>query len=108
MLYKIKTQTEVQSLPNHLPPEVVDEAMRVAEIIDTHYNSQGIDGGFILIAEDKASLEKVRQDYLDYTQEIYEFKDSIGEWMSILYLIGTEYSITLITKNSLMYTFIDK
>lgn len=79
MLYKIKTQAEISSLPHHLPTEVIDEVKRVTKILDTHYNSQDIDGGYVLIAEEEADLKMVKRDYLDYTQEIYEFKDPIGD-----------------------------
>lgn len=99
MLYKIKTKSEIQALLHTLPKEVISEAGRVAEILDNCYNSQGIDGGFILIAENNFDLQTVKHEYLDYTNEIYEFKDDIGDWVSVLYLTGTEYSVTLITKS---------
>lgn len=99
MLYKIKTMADSKTIENKFPNNVIAEVKRVAEILDTYYNSQGIDGGYILIAEDIADLNCVRDKYFDYTDTIYEFKDEIDEWASVLYLIGTEYSITLITKS---------
>ena len=77
MLYKIKTKAEIPSLPHSLPKEVISEAERVAEILDDCYNSQGTDGGYILIAETKSDLTTVKREYLDYTNEIYEFIDNI-------------------------------
>ena len=77
MLYKIKTTAEIPSLPHSLPKEVISEAERVAEIPDDCYNSQGTDGGYILIAETKTDLTTVKCEYLDYANEKYEFMDSM-------------------------------
>lgn len=98
MIYKITTKSEIAEIKDKLPQSVVSEAERVADILDTNYNSQGINGGYILIAEDIADLDCVRNEYFDYTDVVYEFKDNIGDWRSILYLLGTEYSVTLIVK----------
>ena len=97
MIHKIKTQQDILPLNGKFPKEVIVEVKRVADILDTHYNSQGIDGGYILIAEDIADLDCVRNEYFDYVNMVYEFKDNVGDWASILYLLGTEYSVTLIT-----------
>lgn len=99
MLYKIRTMTESKTIENKFPDDVIAKVSRVAEILDTYYDSQGIDGGYILITEYIADLNCVRDKYFDYTDTIYEFKDEIDEWVSLLYLIGTEYSVTLITKS---------
>lgn len=101
MLYKIKTMTDSKTIENKFPDDVIAEVRRVAETLDTYYNSQGIDGGYILIAEDIADLNCVRDKYFNYTDTIYEFKDTMGDWTSVLYLVGTEYSITLITRSVL-------
>ena len=97
MIYKITTKSEVAALKGRLPVNVISEAERVADILDKYYNSQGMDGGYILIAEDIADLNSVKNEYFDYTDMVYEFKDDIGGWISTLYIIGTEYSVTLIT-----------
>lgn len=101
MIYKITTKPEIEALKGHLPINVISETERVADILDKYYNSQGMDGGYILIAEDIADLNSVKNEYFDYTDIVYEFKDDIGGWISTLYIIGTEYSVTLITKSSI-------
>ena len=101
MIYKITTKPEIEALKGYLPINVISEAERVADILDKYYNSQGMDGGYILIAEDIADLNSVKNEYFDYTDMVYEFKDDIGGWISTLYIIGTEYSVTLITKSSI-------
>ena len=99
MIYKIRTQKEIEALKGTLPSNVISEAERVADILDKYYNSQGMDDGYILIAEDIADLDSVKNEYFDYTDMVYEFKDDIGGWISTLYIIGTEYSVTLIVPN---------
>lgn len=101
MIYKITTKTEIEALKGHIPVNVISEAERVADILDKYYNSQGMDGGYILIAEDIADLDSVKNEYFDYTDMVYEFKDDIGGWISALYIIGMEYSVTLITKSNI-------
>lgn len=98
MIYKIRTKTEIPAIANKLPAVVIAEATRVAEILDDNYNSQGVDGGYILIAEDIADLAAVKKEFFDFDNEISEFTDDLGGWYSTLYLVGTEYSITLIRK----------
>ena len=55
MIYKITTKPEIEALKGHLPINVISETERVADILDKYYNSQGMDGGYILIAEDIAN-----------------------------------------------------
>lgn len=98
MLYKIKTNSEIEQLQDKLPLPIIAEIKRVADILDENYNSQGVDGGYILVAENIADIENIKTQYIDYTNLIYEFQDDIGDWISTLYLVGTEYSITIITR----------
>ena len=98
MLYKIKTKSEIDPIRNKLPEAVITEALRVADFLDIWYNSLDMDGGYILIAEDIADLDSVKKEYFDYSDTIYELKDILcNNWVSVLYLVGTEYSVTLIT-----------
>ena len=44
MLHKIKTIEDIQNIESVYPSYVVDEARRIAEILDMNYNNSGIDG----------------------------------------------------------------
>lgn len=103
MIYKITTKSAIAEIEGKLPDRVITEVKRVTDILDTYYYSQGMDGGYILIAEDIADLNRVKSEYFDYTNEIYELTDNMDDWISILYLIGTEYSVTLITKSKYIH-----
>ena len=101
MIYKLKRKTDVALITGKFPYEVISEAERIADILDIYYNSQDVDGGYILIAEDIADLVCIKEYYFDYENTLYEFKDVLSkDWISILYLIGTEYSVTLITRSN--------
>ena len=81
----------------HLPMEVQSEIQRVMGILDENYNDKGIDGGYIVILESHADIGLCP---VDMASSIYEFADLIKTsseyYVSVLYLVGTEYSITVI------------
>ena len=77
--------------------EVQSEIQRVMEILDENYNDKGIDGGYIVILESHADMGLCP---VDMARAVYEFADLIKtsseDYVSVLYLVGTEYSITVI------------
>ena len=77
--------------------EVQSEIQRVMGILDENYNDKGIDGGYIVILESHADMGLCP---VDTTSTVYEFADLIKtsseDYVSVLYLVGTEYSITVI------------
>ena len=82
---------------SHLPMEVIKEADRVLDILDENYTHRGMDGGSVVILEDHADMKICP---VDVNSSVYEFADRIKtsseDYVSILYLIGTEYSMTVI------------
>lgn len=111
MLIKIQTKSQLGVI-KHLPIEVFNEAKRVVTILDENYNNFDIDGGYVLIAENADDLQKIIGYYFDYTNTIYEFVNKIkcssgDEYISILYLLGTEYSATLIAPAYIISQYID-
>lgn len=100
MLIKIKTKSQLGRLC-HLPIEVVAEAERVTSILDENYNNNNVDGGYVLIAESADDLETIISGYFDYREIPFEFANRIicsssDDYVSVLYLLGTEYSATVI------------
>ena len=92
----LKTKSDTKAIP-HLPIEVICEAERVLDILDENYAHCGMDGGSVVILQDHADIELCP---VDINSSVYEFADRIKtssiDYLSVLYLIGTEYSITLI------------
>ena len=81
------------------PAEVKNEAIRVMTILYENYTKNNFDGGYIAIIE---SLDDVSSLSFDIRTSIYEFIDHISEdYVSILYLVGTEYAVTVIMPTSL-------
>ena len=86
-----------------MPIEVIKEAERVAAILVENYNQFNTDGGYILIMtpddEINCFFNEVLGEYI--SPDDFEFADGVKtssehDYASILYLIGTEYSISVI------------
>ncbi len=95
MLYKIKTIEDIQNIEPVYPRYVVDEARRIAEILDMNYNNSGMDGGYIVLLEDEADTEELKE-HIDYSTEPIELLKIIDDYVSLLFLPATEYSISVI------------
>ena len=100
MLIKIQTKSQL-GLLCHLPIEVVAEAERVTSILDENYNNNNVDGGYVLIAESVDDLETIINGFFNYREIPFEFVNRVNcsssdDYVSILYLLGTEYSATVI------------
>lgn len=93
-----------------IPLAVVDEIQKTVRILDCHYgDSRDVDqddGGFVLLllSESKEEIERIydatMQKYF-LQRELAEFEDVIvqnrqKEWHIALYLVGSEYGITII------------
>lgn len=94
----LKTKDDL-SLLIPFPTEVKNEAIRVMTILYENYTKNNSDGGYIAIIE---SLDDVSSLSFDISTSTYEFVDHLSEdYVSILYLIGTEYAVTVIMPTSL-------
>lgn len=96
MLYQFRTKSEVMSLSDRVPKDVLEQLCEVAEILDSCYNSNGIDGGYILLAENVRDIEDIKNTHLDYTAEPIENVKKLNNYLSVLYLPWTEYSVTIV------------
>ena len=111
MLIKIKSRSQLDTV-SHLPMEVVEEVKRVVTILDENYNDLNVDGGYVLIAEFADDLETIIGRHFDYREIPFEFANRIkcsssDDYVSVLYLLGTEYSATVITPISIIPTHIN-
>lgn len=95
MLHKIKTIEDIQNIEPVYPQYVVDEARRIAEILDMNYNNSGMDGGYIVLLENETDTEELKE-HIDYSTEPIELLKIIGDYVSLLFLPATEYSISVI------------
>ena len=96
MLYQFRTKTEAMTLADRVPPDVLEMLCDIAATMDSCYNSHGIDGGYILLAENVQDVEDIKRIHLDYTTEPVELVKHINHYISALYLPATEYAVTIV------------
>lgn len=111
MLYKICTKADIAKLPIQISQAVKIEIERVADIFDVNYNCYNVDGGYILLAENLDDVLEIIHEHLDFTLNQWELADMItcddgSDYVSLLYLIATEYAIQLLLPVSLTPTMI--
>lgn len=93
-----------------LPVEVQEEMRQTLVILDESYgelDNRLLEGGKVLIVEDKKDAEGVNNEY-DLT--MYEFADEIqtnnGNYMIILVIFGTENNIMIVGKKEILQSYL--
>lgn len=93
------------NLLSEYPKEVVESVYNIIDILDENYgyNRKLTDnGGYVCIIEDIKEVEYLKLNILkglveEFSDVIYE--DNVDKYSSTLYLLSSDYSITVITKN---------
>lgn len=89
------------------PKEVVENVDNVIYILDENYGynrKSTDDGGYVCVIEDIKEVEYLKVNILkglveEFSDVIYE--NNIDKYNSTLYLLSSDYSITIITKNEM-------
>ena len=87
------------------PKEVVENVDNVITILNESYGDNRKltdDGGYICVIEDIEEVEYLKVNVLkglveEFSDVIYE--DNVDKYSSTLYLLSSDYAITVITKN---------
>ena len=95
------------NLLSEYPKEVVENVDNVITILDESYGDNRKstdDGGYVCVIEDIEEVEYLKVNVLkelveEFNDVIYE--DNVDKYSSTLYLLSSDYSITVITKNEL-------
>ena len=95
------------NLLSEYPKEVIENVDNVITILDESYGDNRKltdDGGYVCVIEDIEEVEYLKVNVLkglveEFSDVIYE--DNIDKYSSTLYLLSSDYSITVITKNEL-------
>ena len=95
------------NLLSEYPKEVIENVDNVITILDESYGynrKSTDDGGYVCVIEDIEEVEYLKVNVLkglveEFSDVIYE--DNIDKYSSTLYLLSSDYSITVITKNEL-------
>ncbi|MBC5998357.1 hypothetical protein EAI30_15790 [Romboutsia ilealis] len=93
------------NLLSEYPKEVVKNVNNVINILDENYGHNRKltdDGGYVCVIEDIKEVDYLKVNILkglfeEFSDVIYE--DCIDKYNSTLYLLSSDYSITIITKN---------
>ncbi|MCI9258737.1 MAG: hypothetical protein HFJ16_00665 [Romboutsia sp.] len=93
------------NLLSEYPKEVVENVDNVITILDESYSDNRKstdDGGYVCVIEDIEEVEHLKVNVLkglveEFCDVIYE--DNVNKYSSTLYLLSSDYSITVITKN---------
>lgn len=93
------------NLLSEYPKEVVENVDSVIIILNESYGDNRKltgDGGYVCVIEDIEEVEYLKVNLLkglveEFSEVIYE--DCIDKFNSTLYLLSSDYSITIITKN---------
>lgn len=95
---------DLKLLPEY-PKEVVESVDNVITILNESYGDKRKltdDGGYVCLIEDIEEVEHLKVNVLkglveEFSDVIYE--DNVDKYSSTLYLLSSDYAITVITKN---------
>lgn len=93
------------NLLSEYPKEIVDSVKNVVNVLDESYgNNRKVtdDGGYVCIIDDIEEVDYFKENILkgiveEFSDVIYESEDIT--YNSTLYLLSSDYSITVITSN---------
>ena len=93
------------NLLSEYPKEVIENVDNVITILDESYGDNRKstdDGGHVCVIEDIEEVEYLKVNVLKGLVEEFSdviYKDNVDKYSSTLYLLSSDYSITVITKN---------
>ncbi|EQE83407.1 UNVERIFIED_CONTAM: hypothetical protein C3P01_01475 [Clostridioides difficile] len=93
------------NLLSEYPKEVVESVDNIIDILDENYGHNRRltdDGGYVCIIEDIKDVEDLKSNILkgiveEFSDVIYE--DEVNMYNSTLYILSSDYSVTVISKN---------
>ena len=93
------------NLLSEYPKEVIENVDNVITILDESYGDNRKstdDGGYVCVIEDIEEVEYLKVNILkglveEFSDVVYE--DNVDKYSSTLYILSSDYSITVITKN---------
>ena len=95
------------------PNEVVENIENVIDILDENYGYNRKltdDGGYVCIIEDIKEIEYLKVNVLKGLVEEFSdvvYQDDTDKYNSTLYMLSSDYSITVITKNEITDKLLD-
>ena len=93
------------NLLSEYPKEVIENVDNVITILDESYGDNRKstdDGGYVCVIENIEEVKYLKESILKGLVEEFSdviYKDNVDKYSSTLYLLSSDYSITVITKN---------
>ena len=98
MLYRIGTVNEIATLPSHIPLSVLEKLHFCVSTLDTAYGSPRDYlhiGGYCLVIETVSDFFSLSA-LIDIENQPHEWAERLdGNFLSLLYLLGDDFSIVL-------------
>ncbi len=104
-MIKIGTKSQLNNTNISLPLEVFEECLEIVTILDEEYGEdRDIEtalGGYIAFVDSITDFKLLLQNNLNVEEDIFEsikfFKTNEGNFYSVLYLLGSDFAINIIT-----------
>ncbi|MBQ8497079.1 MAG: hypothetical protein IJ489_06485 [Clostridia bacterium] len=104
MLYPIGTHRQLQAIKEKIPALVLKQISDVIEGLDNLYGKERdfYDvGGYIIFAETREDIFQFQNEILDYTAHPCEWHYAIDDYISILFLLNNDFTVTLIAHKTI-------
>ncbi len=110
-MIKIGTSKDLEKIANNLPSLIVNKCTEIVNVLDSEYGaSRNIDtdmGGFVAIVDGLEDTEILNKIYNldisnDIAEDIEEIKANDKTFLSILYLLSSDYAINVVAEKHLL------
>ena len=86
--------------------EVKESIVETLTILDENYGAErSIDadlGGYVLIIETQTDINELHAaSKLDLTEDIYEYVESVGEYLKVLYLLSSDFAVVVYIRRNI-------
>lgn len=90
-----------------LPEQMKNDIKTMLDILDTEYGANRDifhgDGGFVVIVDEVGILKEIKKNWnLDIKSDIYEYEETICEYIKRLFILSSDYSIIAYIKEDLL------
>ena len=97
MLYRIGKEEEIKNIAGLFPCDVIAELLEYTHILEEEYGTDRNylrTGGYSVMTETTEDLAAFSE-VIDFEEDLCEWVRQIGEYLSVLYMLGDDYSIVV-------------
>jgi len=109
LIEKILKSEDIMKWYDILPEKVISEIESIIKILSDNYGTNRKltdDGGYVCLVKNTEEVKYLKESIIkdlveEYSDEIYKSENEA--YSSTLYLLSTDYSVVIITKNEITY-----